>query len=188
MYRGHPAPSFLGFETQDLSSITYGQMHIPSITLREIPLQREQVRLKLLYGNKKVTTFNADLTSKQVTKSGFSLVWQPTENSTSSSVVKFPFERRNPKELFLELELFDKMFLQKKDVVKLTGLVSLEQLLPFPNSKISQNVAQVTVKSRESDKNLKAKVSVTTNLSLNRELQLIVGEFVQQELIPDSRL
>uniref|UniRef100_A0A0R3S2L9 VWFD domain-containing protein n=1 Tax=Elaeophora elaphi TaxID=1147741 RepID=A0A0R3S2L9_9BILA len=188
MYRGHPAPSFLGFETQELSSINYGQMHIPSITLREIPLQREQVRLKLLYGNKKVTTFNADLTSKQVTKSGFSLVWQPTENSANSSVVKFPFERRNPKELFLELELFDKVFLQKKDVIKLTGLVSLEQLLPLPNSKVSQGVAQVTVKSHELDGDLKAKVSITTNLSLNRELQLIVGEFVQQELIPDSRL
>lgn len=55
-------------------------------------------------------------------------MWQPTENSESSSVVKFPFERRNPKELFLELELFDKVFLQKKDVVKLTGFVSLEQV------------------------------------------------------------
>lgn len=65
-FRGHPAPSFLGFEVQDLSGITYGQMEIPSITLREIPLQREQVRLKLLYGNKRVTTFNAVITSKQV--------------------------------------------------------------------------------------------------------------------------
>lgn len=64
-----------------------------------------------------------------MTKSGFSLVWQPTENSANSSVVKFPFERRNPKELLLELELFDKVFLQKKDVVKLTGLVSLEQVI-----------------------------------------------------------
>ncbi|VBB35498.1 unnamed protein product, partial [Acanthocheilonema viteae] len=61
-------------------------------------------------------------------------------------------------------------------------------LLPLPNSKVSQNVAQVTVKSRELVRDLEAKVSITTNLSLNRELQLIVGEFVQQELIPESRL
>lgn len=36
------------------------------------------------------------------------------------------------------------------------------QLLPPANSKVSENLAQVTVKSRESDGNLKAKISVTT--------------------------
>lgn len=68
MYRGHAAPAFLGFENQDLSNITYGDVHIPSITLKEIPVQREQLRLKLSYGSKKVTTFNAhaDLSTKEV--------------------------------------------------------------------------------------------------------------------------
>ncbi|VDK49775.1 unnamed protein product [Gongylonema pulchrum] len=163
-------------------------MHIPSIALREIPLQREQLRLKLFYGNKKITTFNADLISKQVTKSGFSLVWQPTENSSTASIVKFPFERRNGKDLLVELELFDKVFLQKKDLIRLTGHASLEQLLPALDTKISQNIAQITVRSRESDGSHTAKVNITTTLSLNRELLLIAGEFVQQELIPDSRL
>ena len=59
MFRGHTAPVFLGFENQDLSNITYGDIHIPSITLKDIPVQREQLRLKLSYGSKKVTTFNA---------------------------------------------------------------------------------------------------------------------------------
>lgn len=66
IFRGHPAPMFLGFEDDDLNNITYGQLHIPAIALREIPLQREQLRLKLSFGHKKVTTFNADLTTKQV--------------------------------------------------------------------------------------------------------------------------
>lgn len=51
--------------------ISYGHIHIPSIALREIPVQREQLRLKLSYGNKKITTFNADLCdriSKKVEK------------------------------------------------------------------------------------------------------------------------
>uniref|UniRef100_A0A0M3HR55 SHR-BD domain-containing protein n=1 Tax=Ascaris lumbricoides TaxID=6252 RepID=A0A0M3HR55_ASCLU len=188
MYRGHPAPSFLGFENQDLSNITYGHMHIPSIALKDIPLQREQLRLKLSYGGKKVTTFNADLTTKQVTKAGFSLVWQPTENMASASVVKFPFEKRNPKDLLVELELFDKVFLQKRDLLKLIGKTSLDQLLPPSNSKTSQNIAQINMRSREGDGDYAAKVNVTTSLSLNRELQLIAGEFMQHELVPDSRL
>ncbi len=54
MYRTHDAPGFLGFENQDLSNITYGNIHIPSITLKDIPVQREQLRLKLAYGSKKV--------------------------------------------------------------------------------------------------------------------------------------
>ncbi|CAJ0943976.1 unnamed protein product, partial [Mesorhabditis belari] len=64
--RGHNAPAFLGFESQDLSNIAYGDLHVPSIALKDIPVQREQLRLKLCYGNKKVTTFNADLSQKQV--------------------------------------------------------------------------------------------------------------------------
>lgn len=34
--------------------------------IQDIPVQREQLRLKLCYGSKKVTTFNADLSQKQV--------------------------------------------------------------------------------------------------------------------------
>lgn len=56
----------MGFEAQDLSNVNYGQLHVPSIALREIPIQREQLRLKLFYGSRKVTSFNADLTTKQV--------------------------------------------------------------------------------------------------------------------------
>ena len=50
MFRGHLAPVYLGFETQDNSTITYGHVHIPSISLKEIPVQREQLRLRLSYG------------------------------------------------------------------------------------------------------------------------------------------
>uniref|UniRef100_A0A914YAQ1 Uncharacterized protein n=1 Tax=Panagrolaimus superbus TaxID=310955 RepID=A0A914YAQ1_9BILA len=128
MYRGHVAPVFLGFENQDISNISYGHIHIPSISLKEIPVQREQLRLKLLYGSKKITTFNADLWDKQVTRSSFSLVWQPTEGNSSTSIVKFPFEKKNPKELIIELELYDKVFLQKRDVIKLQGHLMLEQV------------------------------------------------------------
>lgn len=66
MYRGHLAPGFLGFDNQDLSNITYGDIMIPSITLKDIPVQREQLKMKLSYGSKKVTTFNADLVAKEV--------------------------------------------------------------------------------------------------------------------------
>lgn len=120
MYRGHWAPAFLGFDQQDLSNITYGNVHIPCITLKEIPVHREQLKLKLSYGSKKVTTFNADLANKDTTKDGFCLVWQPAENGGGmSSVVHFPFERKHPKDLVIELELYDKLFLQKKDLVKI---------------------------------------------------------------------
>jgi hypothetical protein len=128
MYRGHVAPSFLGFENQDNSTITYGHIHIPSISLKEIPVQREQLRLKLSYGGKKITSFNADLLDKQVTRSSFSLVWQPTSDSGMVSIVKFPFEVKNPKDLSIELELFDKVFLQKKDMVQLQGKMPLDQV------------------------------------------------------------
>ena len=66
VFRGHNAPSFMGFENQDLSHVAYGEIHVPSIALKDIPVQREQLRLKLCYGTKKVTTFNADLSQKQV--------------------------------------------------------------------------------------------------------------------------
>jgi hypothetical protein len=36
-----------------------------------------------------------------------------------SSIVKFPFERKSPRELLVELELFDKVFLHKRDVIRL---------------------------------------------------------------------
>ena len=44
IYRNHNAPAFLGFENQDLSNIAYGDIHVPSIALKEIPVQREQLR------------------------------------------------------------------------------------------------------------------------------------------------
>uniref|UniRef100_A0A914CXE1 Uncharacterized protein n=1 Tax=Acrobeloides nanus TaxID=290746 RepID=A0A914CXE1_9BILA len=190
MYRGHVAPVFLGFENQDISNITYGHIHIPSISLKEIPVQREQLRLKLSYGNKKITTFNADLFDKQVTRSSFSLVWQPScvENHQSTSIVKFPFEKKCPKELIVELELFDKVFLQKKDIIRLQGKLLLEQLLPPSNSKTAQNVMQMYLENVDLDRDLRAKVNVTTNISLNRELELIAGDYVEQALEPDSRL
>lgn len=230
MYRGHWAPSFLGFDQQDLSNITYGNVHIPCITLKEIPVQRDQLKLKLSYGSKKVTTFNADLSNKDATKDGFCLVWQPAENgyggmggggsgvggglnqnggggnggSSSSSgggqgtigvgcgsygsVVHFPFERRHPKDLVVELELYDKLFLQKKDLVRLIGRSPLEELLPPSNSRAVQNVAQLSLYDKDGGENVRAKVGITTTLSLTRELQLSVGEFVQRELPPDSRL
>lgn len=119
--------------------------------------------MKLCYGNKKVTTFNADLSQKQVTKSGFSLVWQPTDASFSASIVKFPFERRVAKEMAIELEIFDKVFLQRKDVIRLVGKASLDELLPPTNSKTAHNVAEVQLKSKDSEgKEMTAKVNVTT--------------------------
>ncbi|ETN80647.1 hypothetical protein NECAME_17989 [Necator americanus] len=44
---GHNAPAFLGFETQDLSNIAYGDVHVPSIALKDIPVQREQLSVTL---------------------------------------------------------------------------------------------------------------------------------------------
>ena len=37
-------------QSQDSAAITYGHIHVPSIALKEIPVQREQLRLKLTYG------------------------------------------------------------------------------------------------------------------------------------------
>nr|CDJ80361.1 Protein of unknown function DUF1399 domain containing protein [Haemonchus contortus] len=188
MFRGHNAPAFLGFENQDLSNIAYGDVHVPSIALKDIPVQREQLRLKLSYGNKKVTTFNADLSQKQVTKSGFSLVWQPTDASTSASIVKFPFERRASKDLLIELEVFDKMFLQRKDIIRLVGRVSLDQLLPPTNSKSAHNVAEVCLRSRDTENEMTARVNVTISVTLSRELQLIAGDFMEHQVQSDSHL
>lgn len=66
LFRGHEAPVFIGFEHQDMTNITYGHIHIPSISLKEIPIHRSQLRLKLYYGTKKITTFNADLSNRHV--------------------------------------------------------------------------------------------------------------------------
>lgn len=49
-----------------MTNITYGHIHIPSISLKEIPIHRSQLRLKLYYGTKKITTFNADLSNRHV--------------------------------------------------------------------------------------------------------------------------
>lgn len=114
-------------------------------------------------------------------------MWQPTESSGASSIVKFPFEKRSPKDLIVELDLYDKVFLQKKEVVRLIGRAPLEELLPPSNSKLAQNVAQMTLQCKDGT-GLKAKVSITTSISLTRELQLNVGEFIAQDLIPDTRL
>uniref|UniRef100_A0AC34RP08 Uncharacterized protein n=1 Tax=Panagrolaimus sp. JU765 TaxID=591449 RepID=A0AC34RP08_9BILA len=94
----------------------------------------------------------------------------------------------NPKELAVELELFDKVFLQKRDVVKLQGRLLLEQLLPPPNAKTAQTITQMFLENVDRDRELRAKVNVTTNISLNRELELIAGEFIEQSLEQESRL
>uniref|UniRef100_A0A1I7SDS2 AAA domain-containing protein n=1 Tax=Bursaphelenchus xylophilus TaxID=6326 RepID=A0A1I7SDS2_BURXY len=188
MYRGHVAPVFLGFESQDMGIITYGHVHIPSISLKEIPVQREQLRLKLSYGGKKITTFNADLADKQVTRSSFSLVWQPSDSGgfSTSSIVKFPFEKKNAKDLVVELELYDKVFLQKRDIVTLTGRLPLEQLIPGSNLKTVQN--HMPLESVNAERVMNAKVTVITSISLNREMELMAGDYVEQPIEPDSRL
>jgi hypothetical protein len=79
----------------------------------------------------------------------------PTAASSSAaqcggnSVVKFAFEKRQPKDLLIELELYDKVFLQKKDLCRLVGRTPLEELLPPSNSKLAQNVAHVTLHSAD---------------------------------------
>ncbi|KAI6233015.1 hypothetical protein M3Y99_00962400 [Aphelenchoides fujianensis] len=182
MYRGHVAPIFLGFEAPDSSLITYGHVHIPSISLKDIPVQREQLRLKLSYGGKKITTFNADLADKQVTRSSFSLVWQPTDSGsgTTSSVVKFPFETKNPKEFGIQCELFDRQFLQKKDMVQLQGKIPLDQLLPPAGSKNSQNVVQMNLENNSSERDLRRES--------DGHNELMAGEYLETPLEADSRL
>jgi hypothetical protein len=44
------------------------------------------------------------------------------------------------------------------------------------------------LESPDRERDFKAKVNVTTSISLNRELELIAGEFIEQTLEPDSRL
>uniref|UniRef100_A0A914KN17 Uncharacterized protein n=1 Tax=Meloidogyne incognita TaxID=6306 RepID=A0A914KN17_MELIC len=261
MFRGHNAPAFLCLESDDESSnnasnLAYGNIHIPSIVLKELPVQREQLRLKLRYGGKKISTFSAQLWDKQVTRPSFSLIWQPnpcglkciqnnknvtkqanghsknstgsasstsTSSSTSStssqqqqqpstsssnylstiinssssstqqipSIVKFPFERKTAKEFVVELELFDKVFLHKRDLVKLKGRLPLDKLLPLQissniNSKSSQNVVQLQLENVNGEH---AKINITTSVSLNRELELQAGEYREQQLTTeDSRL
>uniref|UniRef100_A0A915NEN7 Uncharacterized protein n=1 Tax=Meloidogyne floridensis TaxID=298350 RepID=A0A915NEN7_9BILA len=251
---------FLCLESDDESSnnasnLAYGNIHIPSIVLKELPVQREQLRLKLRYGGKKISTFSAQLWDKQVTRPSFSLIWQPnpcglkciqnnknvaktqatnghsknstgsasstsTSSSTSStssqqqpstsssnylstiinsssstqqipSIVKFPFERKTAKEFVVELELFDKVFLHKRDLVKLKGRLPLDKLLPLQissniNSKSSQNVVQLQLENVNGEH---AKINITTSVSLNRELELQAGEYREQQLTTeDSRL
>jgi hypothetical protein len=65
--------------------------------------------------------------------------------------------------LTVELELFDKVFLQKKDMVQLQGKMPLGQLLPSSNSKTAQNVVQMVLEnSSNSERDFHAKVMVTT--------------------------
>jgi hypothetical protein len=109
--------------------------------------------------------------------------------------VKFPFEKRYPKDLHIELDLFDKVFLQKKELIRLVGRTPLEELLPPSNSKLAQNVAHVSLRTKDGSvvngypiMELRARVNITTNLSLARELSMTVGEFSSQELTNSSRL
>ncbi len=190
MYRGHAAPRLLDFENQDLSHFTYGNIHIGSITLKEIPAQRKQLWLKLVYDSAKISTFNADLTCMEVTKQGFGLVWQqPTERSDVSSFVKFPFKKRTLKDLIIKLHLYDKVFLQKKKSVRLIGRIPLGELLPPSNSKLPlpQNVASTNLLCKDGT-GARAKVSITTSVTQSRELQLNVGEFMGHELLRDTGL
>lgn len=79
------------------------------------------------------------------------------------------------------------MFLQRKDLIKLIGKASLDQLLPPSNSKSAHNVAELQLKASK-DSDLTAKVNVTTSVNLNRELQLLVGDFMERQLSGDSHL
>jgi hypothetical protein len=45
--------NLIEFTLKDNSVPSYGHIHIPMISLKEIPVQREQLRLKLSYGGKK---------------------------------------------------------------------------------------------------------------------------------------
>uniref|UniRef100_A0A0K0FY40 ApaG domain-containing protein n=1 Tax=Strongyloides venezuelensis TaxID=75913 RepID=A0A0K0FY40_STRVS len=201
MYRGHEAPVFIGFEHQDMTNITYGHIHIPSISLKEIPIHRAQLRLKLYYGTKKITTFNADLSNRHVTKDSFSLLWQPSDvngdaisgnpSYSMTSIVKFPFETASPKDLSIELSLFDKLLLQKKDVIKLSGKINLESLLPSPGYKACQKNVQITLTSSNNSnigKEYVAKINASCTVSLNRELELEAGDYIDTKIKNDSRL
>uniref|UniRef100_A0A0N4ZFU5 SH3 domain-containing protein n=1 Tax=Parastrongyloides trichosuri TaxID=131310 RepID=A0A0N4ZFU5_PARTI len=199
---GHEAPVFIGFEHQDMTNITYGHIHIPSISLKEIPIHRAQLRLKLHYGNKKITTFNADLSNRHVTKDSFSLLWQPSDvngeitnsSHSMSSIVKFPFETASPKDLSIELSLFDKLLLQKKDVIKLGGKIGLDNLLPSPGFKPCQKNVQITLNSTSNNntntnnKEYVAKIIASCTVSLNRELELEAGEYIDTKINKDTRL
>jgi len=85
-------------------------------------------------GHSKNSTGSASSTSTSSSTSSTSSQQQPSTsssnylstiiNSSSStqqipSIVKFPFERKTAKEFVVELELFDKVFLHKRDLVKL---------------------------------------------------------------------
>jgi len=102
--------------------------------------------LKCIQNNKNVTKTQANGHSKNSTGSASSTSTSSSTSSTSSqqqpstsssnylstiinsssstqqqipSIVKFPFERKTAKEFVVELELFDKVFLHKRDLVKL---------------------------------------------------------------------
>ncbi|ETN86510.1 hypothetical protein NECAME_05914 [Necator americanus] len=64
----------------------------------------------------------------------------------------------------------------------------LKTLLPPTNSKSAHNVAEVCLKSKDVEPEMSARVSVTTSVTLNRELQLIAGEFMEHQVQSDSHL
>lgn len=54
--------------------------------------------------------------------------------------------------------------------------------------KTAQNTMQIQADGGTSERELAAKVTVITSISLNREMELVAGEYVEQPLEPGSRL
>lgn len=62
------------------------------------------------------------------------------------------------------------------------------QLFANASSKTAPNGIQMSLESNNTDRELRAQVTLSTSISLNREMELIAGEYVEQTLEPSSRL
>lgn len=194
MFRGHMAPSLIGLDYVNLASeIKYGSILIPKVEVEKFPEQRQQMKLRLFYGSKKVVTFNTNIAKMQVMEPNFALVWQPemlrncSAQTADSVTPKFPFDRKKPQQLTAELELYDRSCLKKKSIMMLTGKTTLEEMLPKENSKILHNQVSIPVRSLEGDQQAKIQL-ITRTLHKGREMILDLGEFKCREMGESSQL
>ncbi|VDP22009.1 unnamed protein product [Soboliphyme baturini] len=183
MYRGHSAPELLGFSAQDFSCITNCRVNISSISLKILPTIKKSVRLNLHYGSKKVAELPVEFDEKFASHQGrreLVLVWEADPSSGRMSTVEFDVDLNKEKYIFASVELYERSFLLKKELVKLHGRINVKTMLCKYLNNGTKNVISIDLGAEKTSADLpplKSSLGLTTHLSVNIKLELIAGSF-----------
>uniref|UniRef100_A0A5S6Q8E1 Uncharacterized protein n=1 Tax=Trichuris muris TaxID=70415 RepID=A0A5S6Q8E1_TRIMR len=194
MYRGHSAPCYIGLQRSCSKEFKTGSINVTSFVLKNIPPEREYVKLKLTYGGKRVAELRAEieaeLSSKVVRKNkGFILIRNEEQPDEDANAMSFDFDVSCPKELVATLELYDRAFLQKKDVMKMEGVLQLDQLLSAVQWRSAKGRCCIILSSTGSKSGkLTANMNLSIELITSSHLEILPDDFSQHTLQPQSAL